>query len=841
MLANSTFRPYLFIMLLNAAFLASIPSLAPGAHQDELLITATAALQDELYEVAEKNIRQYLSLIAVTNQPKTEYVILLARALHGQKRYSEMLDLLVQNRKESENSPWADPFAFWLALAYYDNGQWTKVVEQTNNFESLRPDSPLTPDIIRLRAKALLNLKRGAEAISVLERLIKDYEHNPETINDRLFLAQMLADSGRTKEACAILEKLLVHPPDTSAGQKCRGILGRVYLDQKQWQKARLIYEPLISQNNMPDEYRLVAIESLSEIAASQTNFSEALNILENGYRLISDPSQKNELSLRKGVLLLKMNKIDEGTTLIHNYVSAQTTNVLAAKVQLDLAQTLLTDGLNERALAEFQNFLESFAAQGDLVEAYNGKATALFNLARYREAAAAFGKADELSKKPEEKAQSRYRLADSLFAAGQFKAAVEIYARIAGTMPDSHLANMALFQTAECQLRTGDLSGAEEVLWKIYDEDPSGALGPRALLRIADILLQRNELPAAETIYSWINQEYADQWRASAIYGLGMVACRRNRFGDALKYFEDALRIAKDDEAAAAAAYMGGWSCFMLNKTDEARIRFARVVRSYRHSSKAPEALFRLGEFDYNSRRYDSAESSFRRLAGEYPQSPLADDALFWAGRSALRQNEFRRARDYFSSLIKHYPASRRCPETRYFQGIALCELGQFDTAILIFNEIIKQYPDHDLTESAAFKKADCQFILGSDDPKRYEEALNSYQLILDQPDRSADARLQAKYKIGRCLEKLGRLDDALARYLEVVYSYLQNQDRSPSGNIWFTRAAFNAAGIMEGKQYWRKAANIYERVVEADIPASRDAQERIAKLRAEHWLFFY
>jgi tetratricopeptide (TPR) repeat protein len=175
---------------------------------------------------------------------------------------------------------------------------------------------------------------------------------------------------------------------------------------------------------------------------------------------------------------------------------------------------------------------------------------------------------------------------------------------------------------------------------------------------------------------------------------------------------------------------------------------------------------------------------------------------------------------------------------EARYFQGVALCELGQFDAAILIFSEIIKQDPEYIL---AGLKKADCQFILGSDEPRRYEEAINSYQLILDRPGCSAVMRLQARYKIARCLEKLGRINEAFAQYLQVVSSYLQNQEPSSSCNLWFARAAFGAAGIMEDKQQWRQAANIYQRVVEADIPASSDAQERIDKLHSEHWLFFY
>jgi len=863
MSVNPGFRPYIFALLLNAALLASIPPGAYCADRNELITGAAAALEDEMYATAEQNIKQYLSLIADTNQPKTEYIIMLARALHGQKRYAEMLETLVQNQKESSSGSFAAPFAFWLALAFYDNGRWTAALEQISDFESRYPDSALIPDIIRLRAKTLLKLGRTSAAISAQERLTKEYARQPETADDQIALGQMLADSGRAEEACILLEKLLVFQPDTSTGQKCRSILGGIYADQKQWQKARTAYEPLINQGNVPDNYRLQAIESLAEIAAAQTNFSEAVNILENGQRLLSNPSQKDELSLRKGMLLLKMNKIDEGATLIHNFVRSQTTNALGAKIQLELAQTLLAGGLNERALIEFQNFLESFASRSDLTEAYQGKGTALFNLARYHEAVAAFGKAEESCLKPEEKALYRYRAADALFASGQFRPAAETYAQVAAMTSNSYLANMALFQTAECQWQIGDFPAAETLFWKVYDEDPADDLGPRALLRIADVLLQQNKLRAAEIIYTWLSRDYTDQWQTRAIYGRGVIAYRSGHFTDAIKYFEDTLRLAKlispngcraasggpleeimrtkaeaDDELAAAAAYMSGWSCFMLNKTDEARQRFNGVVRSYPHSSKAPEALFWLGEHDYNSGHYDSAEKSFRRLAEDYPRSSLADEALFWAGRSALMQNEFRRGRDYFSTLIKNYPSSRRRTEGRYFQGVALCELGQFDAAILIFNEIIKQYPDH---EPTAFKKADCQFVLGSDEPKRYEEAINSYQLILDRPECSVASRLQARYKIGRCLEKLGRPNEALAQYLQVVYAYLQNQEQTSSCNLWFARAAFGAAGIMEEKQQWRQAANIYQRVVDADIPASDDAQKRIDMLRSEHWLFFY
>lgn len=827
------FIPFFPAALLAAAMLAAAPR--AGAGDD--LTSAAAALDDELYDLAEQNLRQYLG----TNQPPGEAVILLARALHGQHRAAEMLDWLNRSAPAAAAAGLADQFCFWRALALYENARYAQALEQVRDFESRYPASALAADVGRVRAKALLKLGRATEAIAILEKLVKAGAAGPEAAHDRLALGWIFAQTGRTREAGAILEKLLTYPPESSIGQQGRAALGRVYLDEKQLSQARAIYETLAGQKNIPAEYRLQAVAALAEIAVARTNYSEALGLLEKGPEGAADPAQKNEFLRRKGLLLLKMKKIDEGIALIHHYVGAQTNQLAAAPVQLQLAQTLLAEDLNEKALAEFQNCLETFNAPPDLLAAYQGKGAALFNLARYHEAAAAFARAEEISPRPEEKNQCRWRAADSLFAAGQFQKAAEIYARITDSPADSALGRRALLQTAECQLQAGELAAAENALWKIYDDDPADELGPRALLRLADLLLQRNEPLQARSIYAWVNRDYGPQLGAGAIYGLGLIASRAGDYDEARQHFEQALKLSRDEETAAAAAYMSGWALFQQNKTGEARARFATVVDVYSRSSRAPAALFRLAEFDYNARQYDSAEHLFRRLADKYPRAAPAADGLFWAGRAALNQNEFRRARDYFSSLIRRYPASPRRPEARYFQGAALCELGQFDAAILVFNEIIKQYADHDLAEAAAFKKADCFFALGADDPKRYEEALNAYQLILDQPERARATRLQARYKMGRSLEKMGKPNEAFAQYLAAVYAYLQNEDQRPAANLWFSRAAFNAAGIMEAQQAWRKAANIYERVVEADIPASRDAEERLEKLRAEHWLSFY
>ncbi len=98
-----------------------------------------------------------------------------------------------------------------------------------------------------------------------------------------------------------------------------------------------------------------------------------------------------------------------------------------------------------------------------------------------------------------------------------------------------------------------------------------------------------------------------------------------------------------------------------------------------------------------------------------------------------------------------------------------------------------------------------------------------------------------QLEYKIGRVFEKMGRSAEAFESYMKVVYDYLKDPELRPQGNVWFVRAAFNAAGLKEEEKSWRKAVAVYERVVEASLPASQDAQERIKRIQAEHWMHFY
>ncbi|MFH1478038.1 MAG: tetratricopeptide repeat protein [Verrucomicrobiota bacterium] len=840
MAANRCRPARLFIwtaLLITISLLSAVPAVTAAS---DLLTDSRAALEDELFDVAFAKLTNYLQK-ASTPAERCDGILLLSQALYGQKRYQDMLQLLEQNRKLADGSPQADAFEFWMAMANFEKERWAQVVITCRLLDQQYPLSQYRARALRLQAWSLVKQGETNAAVACFARFAELYENTPEGPANRLDWAETLINAGRINAARKVLEQMPSTNPDTRVGQEHLSMLGRIYLNERDWNKARIAYTPLANLRIVPDKYRAMAFLALAEIAMAQTNLVEALSLLDQGIEQLSDPTLKGICNLRKGKLLLKMDKPDEGIALVRGFVAAQSTNALAGEVQLELAQTLLDKGLSDKALRDFQNYLETFSDPAGIAYAQRGKGLALFNLGRFNEAALAFDKACTGEPNPLEKARNRLRVGNAHMAAGQHKLAIESYAQVQTQWPETPPADQAEFQIAECWSRLDEPAHAKTLFWDLADKDPDGELTPAALLRIADIEVLQGRPETARSLYTDISRAYPSPVRARALHGLGLIEYGANRFGTALDYFEQAHSACPTNDTADRAMYLCAWCRLRLGQDELAVTAFQTFVKHHPDSVWAPDALFWLSEYEYNHGRYGPAETGFLTVARQYPRGTIADAALFWAGRAALKQNEFRRANNHFALLIKEYPASPKRPEARYYQAAALRELGEFTAAILIFDDLIKQFPNHELNETAWFGKGDCQFTLGAEDPKRYDEALATYQTILDRPGVTIKARLQAEYKIGRCLEKSGRTPDAFEHYMNGVYLYYKTADHLPEESVWFTRAAFQAAALKEAEKSWRKAAAIYQRIVDADVPSSAEAQKRIHRLRTEHWLHFY
>lgn len=801
-----------------------------------LLAMGQAALQDGFYEIARAKFEQYME-DAPTRRDKAIGRLWLARACIELGDYATAEELLTRRDRTVRGTPLQSEFYYWQAMAKYRAGSYAEAIAILGEIDA--EDREWAPRVLRLRAHCQLKQGSFDRALESFQWYDTQFADESDAAVNLLEWASLLLEQEREQEAIPLLERLLVQAPESASGAKARLLLGELLTGRNQWAEAVAVLEPLIADDATNTPWRVDGLFIMADIHERQNNFTQALAAVEQALpSAVGDHARKARLF--KARLMIQTGDVTNGLALLHTWVADFGDVPEAAAAQLEMAEWLLDQGQFNMAEKEFQNYLDVFSDDPGRARALLGKGWCLFEAKRFGEAATAFDKVSTLSNDADIRKQALMKKADALFAHENYEQSREAYLAVTRAFPGAPEAPQALFQAAESLARLGMIEESAKEFQAIEDAYPDSPFAEQAAIRLAILSESQGAWERALTIYNRVMRDYSDGlFFVRSLHGRALVQYRLGRFQEALDDFERVGERFPDSPLAEQAVYMQGWCLYLLGRNEEALALCRRFIKDYPQSPWAPDVLFWLAEYHYNHGMYAEAETQFLELAERYPGGVLADDALFWAGRAAVSRKEYLRAIEHFNKLTQEYGESPKIAETRFAQGDALSALGQFAGAILAFEEVIKKYPGSYLADLARGRKGDCQFTLGSEDPVRYEEAQVSYEGVLQNPQTTVDLRLQAEYKIGRCYEKRGRMDDALNQYLEVVYGYLaDSEQQNAAAAVWFARAAFSAAAIKETQEQWREAIHIYQRIVEAGVPAAADAQQRIQRIRLEHWL---
>jgi len=819
-----------------------------GSESKRMLTTAKAALEDGLCALAEEQLEQYLRRLKSSNAEKGEEpILLLVRALYEQEKYARILEVLKEHKQVEKAARDPGAFVFWRALALHKLDRSDDALEVLSGFDEKHRRSACAGRVQRVLAWCYLDTGQIDPAMEAFAAFEKSFGDSPATPENLLEWSKALMATNRWQDAGEVLGRLVKGPEAGKAVQEGQYWLGRLLARQGNRAGATEILMRLGTNEQASADLRADAYFSLAEAHRAVTNMTAAAEALSNGVVRARSPELKRMGGFGLGRLLLEMSRPEEGLPLLKSMIAASPDDPLSGVCQLELADFLLEQGRHKEAVDEFQHYLETFTNSVGQAEAHYGKGWGLTGDGRYAEAATAFFKAYELFCDPLKKQECLCKMGDAHFENGQYALASDVYSLLLMEFPESELAARALFQLAESLARAGDTEQAESKFQELIGKCQDRRLSEEAMLRIAELKESRGLwLEAIEGFNNMMNVCSNGAFFARALHNRGLVLYHVFRFNEALRDFERVVSDFSDTAAAKQAFYMRGMCHYGLGRDEESLEICREFVKLHPDSEWTPKVLFWVGNNEYNRGNHETAEKEFIRLADSYGDNHLADDALLWAGLAASKRKEYRRSIEILTKMAKLCPESSKLAKARFAQADALSELGSFSESILIFQEIINKYPNSELISAAWGRMGDCQFTLGAEDPERYEESMESYRVVANSSDAAVDLVLQAEYKLGRCLEKLGLTDKAFRQYYEkVIVRYFEDREEgiwhSEGTKVWFTRAALNAADIMEAQGRWRQVVSILERIIAADVPAGGEARERIKKIRSEHWFLFY
>ncbi|MCF7818486.1 MAG: tetratricopeptide repeat protein [Kiritimatiellales bacterium] len=789
-----------------------------------------ASLDDGFFVLAEQQARGVLRA-EPSAEDDHEAALLLVHALWGQKRYSEMLELL-QNYT-------GDPgYVYWRARANFELKRYDDALQCFGTAGEEMEKSRYAPSALRLKGHIQQLTGSLDAAESTYLYFAKTFPKHGERIENQFDLADVYTLQKKIPEAIAIYEALAAEP-NKNVVQRAQLKLAHVLYTQgaaENFASARNLFAGLATNTATRLVYRIDAWVDLAALEEKDGKRPAAMDALRKAIALSPDARQRVPLKLSLVRILLSDGDTTGALKLLEECRAEAPNETIAAELQLEKADALLQAKRNKEAAEAYQVYLDVAADAEGQKRAYFGKGLALWELERFDEAAAAFDKVGP------ERADALFKAGDAYYRAGKFEDAGKRYrAFLTGFPSDANMPN-ALYQLGLSLAKTGNRTEALAAFQTLETDHAASPFAEKAALRSADVLLAGEQWEAALDKYTQIGQTYTNGTVAAlSLHQRGLVLYQLGRYADAQKAFEGVAANYPQSEYVPQAFYMRGFCLYLQGQVDEAVKTCQAFIKKYPDSEWAPEVIFWLAEQYYNQGNYTQADPLFIRIATSYTGSRLAPRALYWAGRAAAAQANYVQAIERYSEVAKTYPDSDILPQTRFAQGDALSELGEFARAILAFEEIIKNYPESFLVNAAWGRKGDCQFSLAADNPARYAEAMASYQAILDRTSAPMALKLQAEYKVGRCLEKTGLPDKAFSRYMNVVYTFInENVERSPNAVMWFTRSAFGAAALKEKDKAWLDAVQVYGRVIEANVPAKDEAGKRIEKIKNDNWLLF-
>ncbi|NBR68824.1 MAG: hypothetical protein EBT69_01385 [Verrucomicrobia bacterium] len=823
-------------------FILLFPCLLHAAttEQPKELRTAEEMIRDGLGKDAATRIRAWLQKNSGSPQPYAQ--LLLAEALLADHRPEESLNELPKNPAPE----WDNRTRFTRASALNELGRWKEAIPIWRECKTKGNGEDLSAQATYGLATALLNQGESAAGLAELKELIKEPK-NPESHAARLLLIKTYLADGKLDEAD---KELSSFPEDTPSpikaeakywtaeialsrgkGDEAREQFRKI-LDNKDGASADLIariwialgkidrsrnkpadasnsLEKALDQNSNPETYLTAAREYLAAAQASQSLPTAALKLRDS----VRDREEENDKRGRyaPALLLLGSATLTSGNAeaatadldqLIRTYPDA----AAIPSARLLLAQALVKQGQGPAARDQIKTLLQTTKLDPTIFyQAQATQAEILMKEGKAAEASAAWNAAYRTVADPKLAEEALYNAAITASRGSDGSTFLRLEQEFSQRFPESpRRAGLALERGRMLETQ-GDSAASRSALAEVSKLPGSDPLQAEATLRRASSLLRGGDYPGAIAAFAEFEKSFPNSPLLPQALASGIEARLRS------KEFTGA----------------------------QARVEFTKILTRFPNSTLAPAITFQIAQTHYEERNHGEALTAFREMATKYPKDPLADNALYYAAQSALALGNPNEA----IKLLRLVPENSPLRLDARLAEIDACRAsGDYSGGLQIANSLLaSRTPDQRPWVEVTKRRLACEFALGANDRASLERAASTAASLIASPISDSSERNEAGFIRGKCLEQLGREEDALQAYLDVLYgrSGTQAAGVSQPEYLWFARAGAEAARIQESRRDFRGALAIYRILEKAGGPNQAAFARKIDDLRNRYFLW--
>ena len=128
---------------------------------------------------------------------------------------------------------------------------------------------------------------------------------------------------------------------------------------------------------------------------------------------------------------------------------------------------------------------------------------------------------------------------------------------------------------------------------------------------------------------------------------------------------------------------------------------------------------------------------------------------------------------------------------------------------------------------------------MLSSETPEALDQAIQTFDSIIQNKEAPLQWRNQASVRKGKCLERAGKTNTALEVYYDVVRAGPLSSPGAPPEFLWLYRSGFEAIRLLESQEDWKGAIGIAEKLSEYGGSRSQEAFDLATRLRLQHFVW--
>lgn len=866
-----------FLALVMLMF--SVAALRAASYgENRAYASAEKSFQDGIWMRAEMEFALFLERYPKSER-RAEAILFQAQALFHQGNSPAVIKLLTSNVEAA--GKFGDEYQFWIAEAYYQQGDFPKSVEAYVELQRRFALSPRRVEALVGEAAAHARLTNWTRVTAMLGNAESEFagfarsqQTNRHVAHGLLLLADAQLELKNYPAVEAALGPLAGRSLDPALGWRAERLRYFARLAQGSLPEALAASSNLVVlATNVPDDRAAVLSESVAlraDVLERSGQRAEARAVLEKNLVPGTPPSRQEHALLKITELALGEGRLAEANDTLVRFLNQSSNSPVAAVALLSLGEIHLRQSVGllqtnraaptpeatnhlEAALGLFDRLVSGYTNSPLLGRAELNRGWGFWLKGQVGESAAAFERAATRLGDSEDQVVARFKLGDALFAQKDYARALPAYQAAAEALARwprlREPLNADLFQQIlRTSLELTNASAATAAMDEILKQQPRGETADRSLLILVQKLsdLGRPELARAE-YEKFVALAPDFSRRAEVELVLGRAREQQGDWAAAIAGYEHWLAQFPTNTLRPQVEYQLGWANFRAGFETNAFHQFTNFVAQYPTHELSSQVQWWVAGWFYR-RDFPRAEQNYKAIFQTWPQSPLAREARMMAGRAAYFGDRYETAIEHFTSLTSdaNTPTnlwmqamlgygsalmSKAAPETNRY--------ANFEEAIRVFGQMQLRDPTHELALLANLEKAKCWVQLGE---RGSNFAWLAFSQVITSEVAGVTARSEALVGRGQALEAAAQrvsglertnlLWQALNDYLDVVHetNLREGEQRDP---LWVKKAGLVAGPLLEGLGAWIQAEKLYVRLQELLPPLRASFQRRIEQAR--------